>query len=63
VGDEIVSGIEEDDYSHFVGVALRRQYGVTVTQVMKIENDADVIAFMVHVSYSSYDMFPPPSYR
>ena len=36
VGDEIVSGIKEDDYSHFVGVALRRQYGVTVTQVMKI---------------------------
>ena len=32
---ESLSGIEEDDYSHFVGVALR-QYGVAVTQVIQM---------------------------
>lgn len=46
IGDEIVSGIDEETCSYFVGVALRRA-GVAVKQVMKIENDVDVIAFMV----------------
>ena len=46
IGDEVVSGIVEEECSHLVGVALR-QAGVAVKQVMKIENDVDVIAFMV----------------
>jgi hypothetical protein len=46
IGDEVVSGIVEEQCSHLLGVALR-QAGVAVKQVMKIENDIDVIAFMV----------------
>ncbi|EKX51724.1 hypothetical protein GUITHDRAFT_42232, partial [Guillardia theta CCMP2712] len=46
IGDEIVSGLIEEDYSHILGGALQN-VGIALKQVMKIENDVDVIAFMV----------------
>lgn len=46
VGDETVSGLVSERDSHLLGDALS-SIGIAVKQVMKIENDIDVIAFMV----------------
>jgi len=46
IGDEVVSGLVQEGGSHSLMAELRK-HGIQTKQVMKIENDIDVIAFMV----------------